>query len=173
MSAPLAPGSRGLTRSTISDTARTVSGQPGTIGGYARSRPTDESVGSLIAEAADEVSKLFRQEVDLARAELKLEARKAGRAAGMLGGAGFASYMVALFASLALTFALDAIMPTGWAALIVTALWGITAAVLYIVGRRRMRRCLAGAPPDGGDAPGGRAVAAPPDRIARERSIRR
>lgn len=41
----------------------------------------------------------------------------------MYGGAGFGGYMVALFASLAATFALANVMDTGWAALIVTAMW--------------------------------------------------
>ncbi|HYN92820.1 MAG TPA: phage holin family protein [Pilimelia sp.] len=99
----------------------------------------DQSIGSLIAEVADDVSKLFRQEVELAKAELKVEASKAGKAAGMLGGAGFAGYMVALFASLALMFGLDAIMPLGWAAVIVAVIWGIAGAVLYANGRKKMK----------------------------------
>jgi len=102
-------------------------------------RSDDQSIGSLIAEVADDVSRLFRQEVELAKAEIKAEATKAGKAAGMLGGAGFAGYMVALFASLALMFALDAVMPAGWAAVIVAVLWGAVGAVLYTIGRKRMR----------------------------------
>jgi hypothetical protein len=119
----------------------------GDLGGYgdsrtgrdARSMPADQSIGGLIAEVADDVSRLFRQEVELAKAELKIEARKAGKAAGMLGGAGFSGYMVALFISLAAMFALDAAMPTGWAALIIAVVWGIAAAVLYSIGRQRMK----------------------------------
>jgi hypothetical protein len=99
----------------------------------------DQSLGSLIAEVADDVSRLFRQEVELAKAEVKQEATKAGKAAGMLGGAGFAGWMVALFASLALMFGLAELMPIGWAALIVAVLWGIAAAVLFAVGRKRMK----------------------------------
>jgi hypothetical protein len=103
-------------------------------------RPSgDQSIGSLIAEVADDVSKLFRQEVELAKAELKQEATKAGKAAGMLGGAGFAGYMAVLFASLALMFGLAAIMPIGWSAVIVMAIWGIAAAALFVNGRKRMR----------------------------------
>ena len=30
-------------------------------------------------------------------------------------------------------------MPSGWAALIVTAIWAVTGAVLFAVGRQRMR----------------------------------
>jgi hypothetical protein len=127
VSAPLAPDAR-------ADRPEHLDPQNG-----ATRRSDDQSIGSLIAEVADDVSRLFRQEVELAKAEVKAEATKAGKAAGMLGGAGFAGYMVALFLSLALMFGLDAIMPTGWAAVIVAVLWGIAGAVLYTTGRKRMR----------------------------------
>jgi hypothetical protein len=105
----------------------------------ARGAADDQSIGGLIAEVADDVSRLFRQEVELAKAEIKQEATKAGKAAGMLGGAGLAGYMVALFVSLAAMFGLDAVMPAGWAAVIVAAVWGIVAAVLFSAGRKRMK----------------------------------
>jgi len=60
------------------------------------------SVGALISDVTSDLSTLMRQELELAKAEVKQEAVKAGRAAGMLGGAGFAGYMVALFLSIAL-----------------------------------------------------------------------
>nr|WP_205615896.1 phage holin family protein [Streptomyces harenosi] len=82
---------------------------------------------------------LFRQEVELAKAEIREEATRAGKAAGMYGGAGFAGYMVLLFLSLAAVLGLANVMDGGWAALIVTAVWGIVAAVLYQKGRARMR----------------------------------
>jgi hypothetical protein len=99
----------------------------------------DESIGSLIGAVAQDVSTLFRQEVALAKAELKAEAAKAGKAGGMLAGAGFAGYMVAVLLSLALVFALDAVMPLGWAAVIVAVLWAIVGGVLYSIGRKRMK----------------------------------
>ena len=107
---------------------------------YAAGTPrTDESIGNLISQVAGDVSTLFRQEVALAKAELKEEAVKAGKAGGMLAGAGFAGYMVAVLLSLALVFALGAIMPLGWAALIVAVVWAVVGGVLYAVGRKRMK----------------------------------
>jgi hypothetical protein len=103
------------------------------------STPRDESIGNLIGQVAGDVSTLFRQEVALAKAELKEEAVKAGKAGGMLAGAGFAGYMVAVLLSLALVFALGAVMPLGWAALIVAVIWAIVGGVLYAVGRNRMK----------------------------------
>jgi hypothetical protein len=97
------------------------------------------SVGALIGEVTNDLSTLMRQELELAKAELKQEASKTGKAAGMLGGAGFAGYMVALFLSIALWWALANGMDEGWAALIVAVIWAVVAAVLFSVGRKRMR----------------------------------
>src|SRR5215207_798563 len=103
----------------------------------AAGEPRDESIGTLMGQVAGDVSKLFRQEVALAKAELKEEAAKAGKAGGMLAGAGFAGYMVAVLLSLAVVFALGAVMPLGWAALIVAVVWAAIGGVLYTVGRNR------------------------------------
>ncbi len=97
------------------------------------------SVGELFSEVAQDLSTLMRQELALAKAEVKEEAVKAGRAAGMFGAAGFAGYMVLLFASIAAWWGLGAVMAKGWAALIVTAIWAVIGAALFAVARRRMR----------------------------------
>lgn len=98
----------------------------------------DRSLGDLVGEVADDLSTLVRQELQLARAELGGEAKKAGKAGGLLGGAGYAGHMVALFASLALMFALGALIPLGWSALVLAFLWGVVGAVLYSRGRREL-----------------------------------
>jgi hypothetical protein len=97
------------------------------------------SVGELIGEVAQDLSTLMRQELALAKAEVKEEAGKAGKAAGMLGAAGFAGYMVLLFASIAAWWGLAEVMAKGWGALVVTAVWAVAGAVLFAVGRRRIR----------------------------------
>ncbi len=102
-------------------------------------RGEDASVGELLSAVASDVQTLFQQEVELAKTEVKREATKAGKAAGMYGGAGFAGYMVLLFLSLAAVLGLANVMDGGWAALIVTAVWTVVAAVLYQRGRTRMR----------------------------------
>jgi Putative Actinobacterial Holin-X, holin superfamily III len=99
----------------------------------------DRSIGDLIGDISDDLSRLFRQEVDLAKAEIREEATKAGKAAGMLGGAGFAGYMVALLLTLAVVFALSNVMDPGWAAVIVAAVWAVVGAVLYVIGRNKLR----------------------------------
>lgn len=99
----------------------------------------ERSTGELLSRVTSDLQVLFRQEVELAKAEIKEEGTKAGKAAGMFGGAGFAGYMVLLFLSLAAMFGLAAVMDDGWAALIVAALWAVAAAVLYQMGRTKMR----------------------------------
>jgi F0F1-type ATP synthase assembly protein I len=64
---------------------------------------------------------------------------KAGKGAGLLGGAGAAGYLTLFFLSLALMFLLDSWMHTGWAALIVGVLWGVAAAVLALSGRKELK----------------------------------
>jgi hypothetical protein len=99
----------------------------------------DVSVGELLGNVSRDLSTLLRQELALAKAEVKQEAAKAGKGAGMLGGAGFAGYMVLLFGSLALWWALANVMDEGLSALIVAVLWAIAGAVLFAVGRKKIR----------------------------------
>ena len=97
------------------------------------------SIGELIGNISDDLSQLFRQEVELAKAELKQEASKAGQAAGMLGAAGFAGYLAVVLLSFAAVFGLANVMDAGWAALIVAAVWAIAGAVLFVKGRSRLK----------------------------------
>jgi uncharacterized membrane protein YqjE len=99
----------------------------------------ETSVGELIGNISNDLSQLFRQEVELAKVELKQEASKAGKAAGMLGAAAFAGYLVVILLSFALVAALSNVMDPGWAALIVAVLWGIVGAVLYANGRKKLK----------------------------------
>jgi len=99
----------------------------------------DLSLGQLVTEVTGDLQKLFRQELQLARIEMRDEAVKAGKAAGMLGGAGFSGYLAVVLASFAAVFGLGELMPLGWAALVVAAVWAIAAGVLFSTGRTRMR----------------------------------
>jgi uncharacterized membrane protein YqjE len=98
------------------------------------------SVGDLLGKVTTDLSTLMRQELDLAKVELKEEATKAGKASGVLAGAGAVGYLVLVFLALALMFALDTVMPIGWAALITAVVLGIVAAVLFVVGRKQFQQ---------------------------------
>ncbi|MCA1703764.1 MAG: phage holin family protein [Actinobacteria bacterium] len=99
----------------------------------------DNSVGELIGSVTRDLSTLLRQELELAKVEVKQEAVQTGRAAGLLGAAGFAGYLVVLFLSLALAAGLAQLMDLGWALVLVAAVWALAGGVLFSAGRRRLR----------------------------------
>lgn len=99
----------------------------------------DTSVGQLIGELAGDLSTLLRKEMELAKAELKIEVAKAGKGAGLLGGAGYAGLMLGVFASLTVMNLLDLAMPTWVAALLVTLLWAVAGFVLFSRGRQQIK----------------------------------
>jgi len=98
-------------------------------------RPT---AGELFSDVAADLSTLMRQEVELAKAELRQSATRAGKGAGLLAGAGISGYMVLLFASVAAWWGIGDTTGHGWSALIVAAIWLIVAAVLGLMGRREI-----------------------------------
>jgi hypothetical protein len=100
---------------------------------------SDESLGALVSQLTTDLSTLTRQELALAKAELQAEAKQAGKGAGLLGGAAFAGWMLALFVSLTVMWALSEVMHVAWAALIVAAIWAVVAAVLATSGRKALR----------------------------------
>jgi hypothetical protein len=85
------------------------------------------------------MSILMRQEVELAKVELRQSAARAGKGAGMLAGASVAGHFVLLFLSLALWWALGTLMGLGWSAAVVALIWGIVAAVLATTGRKELK----------------------------------
>ncbi|MEV0902488.1 phage holin family protein [Actinoplanes sp. NPDC049802] len=101
--------------------------------------PSQTSIGEIIGNISDDLSQLFRQEVALAKAEIRQEAVKAGKAGGMLGGAAFAGYLSVVLLSFALVFGLAEVMDAGWAALLVAIVWAAVGAVLYSTGRKKLK----------------------------------
>lgn len=103
------------------------------------------SLGDLLGEVTRDLSELMRQEINLAKAELKESGTRAGKGAGMLGGAGYAALMAIFFLSIALWWALGYLVGLGWSAVIVAIIWGVIAAVLYSLGRKQLKQ-VQGAP---------------------------
>lgn len=98
------------------------------------------SVGAIVGDIAQDMSTLIRQEMDLAKTELKTEVTRAGKGAGMLGGAGAAGYLMLFFLSFALMYLLAEVMPLWIAAVATGVVWGIVAAVLALRGRMEMKQ---------------------------------
>jgi uncharacterized membrane protein YqjE len=98
----------------------------------------EQPIGELVKQLASETTTLVRQELELAKAEMREKAGKAGPGFGMIGAAGG----VALLALGALTaffiLALDGVLPNWLAALIVAIVYGAIAAVLYMRGKQKV-----------------------------------
>lgn len=99
----------------------------------------DASLGELFAGLSSDMSSLLRDELSLAKVELKEEVTKVGRAGGMLGGAALAGYMTIVLLSFAAAWGLAEVMAVGWAFLIVAAAWAAAAGLLYLRGRDQLQ----------------------------------
>jgi F0F1-type ATP synthase assembly protein I len=99
----------------------------------------NRSLGEIVGDIATNMSTLVKQEIDLAKSEMKQEVTKVGKGAGMFGGAALAGFLTLVFVSFALAYLLDNWMAVELAALIVAVLWGIVAAVLAMVGRKNLK----------------------------------
>lgn len=101
----------------------------------------EQSLGELVSMATRDVSQLIRSEIELAKAELRNDAKRAGIGAGMFGAAGFFGYVALLFLSVALGLGLAAVGLPAWAAfLIVGGLYLLLAATVGMVGMLNLRR---------------------------------
>jgi hypothetical protein len=100
----------------------------------------DVSLGELVATATRDLSSLVRQEVALARVEIKRDVVAAGKGAGMFGGAGFAGVLGLVFLSVAAAYALGEVVPLGAGFLIVGAVYLLVAGVLALGGKKNLGR---------------------------------
>jgi uncharacterized membrane protein YqjE len=108
--------------------------------------PADASTPELISRLSEQSSRLVRDELRLAQAELLEKAKSLGRGAGMFGAAGLVAFFgIATMLTtviLALALAVDAWL----AALIVTVVLLGIAGVLIVVARRQVSRGLPATP---------------------------
>ena len=97
----------------------------------------EEPLSDLLRTATTDLATLFRQELDLAKVEMKEDVRQVGQIGGMFGAGAVCGYFALLFVSLALSWLLDDVMPRPLAFLLVAVPYAVGAAVLFIQGRRR------------------------------------
>jgi len=102
--------------------------------------PEERSIGELLGDVSRDLSTLMRQEVELAKAELRESASQAGRGAGLLTGAGVGAFLSVLFLSIALWWGLGYLIGNAWSAVVVAVVWGIVAAILAASGRTELTR---------------------------------
>jgi uncharacterized membrane protein YqjE len=121
---------------TAYDAATGVSGQPR----HVETQPQDDrSLGQIVGDISHDVTTLVRQEIDLAKTELRQEATTAGKGAGMLAAAAVTGLLTLLFLSWALIWLLDNWMPVELAALIIGLLWAVVTGVLAGMGRKKLQ----------------------------------
>jgi uncharacterized membrane protein YqjE len=114
---------------------------------------TDQSIGDLVSVAARDMSQLVRYEVDLAKLELKADAKRVGIGAALLGIAVFAACLVLMLLCFAFAYGLNALGIWLWASFLIVAgacvlIIGGAALVAYqmvrkLTGMSKTRRSLA------------------------------
>jgi hypothetical protein len=109
---------------------------------------TTASTAELIQRATEQVSRLVRDEFQLAKIELAEKGKRAGIGAGLFGGGGlFAFYGVAVLVAAAVLGLAEVLDP--WlAALVVGAVLLLLAGGLALAGRERVRGVGKGVPGD-------------------------
>ena len=102
---------------------------------------TKESLGDLVALAVSDISQLVRYEVDLAKLELKADARRLGIGATLFGMAAFVGCLVLMVLSFAYAYGLHTAGIWLWASfLIVAGTYVVLAALAILIGITRFKR---------------------------------
>ena len=113
-----------------------------------QTRDRDLPTADLVRQLSDQTSRLIRQEMALARAELTVKGKQAGIGAGLFGGAGVFG-LLALGALTATAIAALALAMDTWlAALIVTVVWAVVAGAMALLGKSRVQEALPPMPED-------------------------
>ena len=108
--------------------------------GVPMEEPRDgRSLGQIVGDISQDLTTLVRQEMDLAKTELRQEAATAGKGIGMLAGAAVTALLMLIFLSWAFTWLLDNWMPVEVAALVTALIWAVVTGVLASIGRTKLR----------------------------------
>lgn len=101
----------------------------------------DQSLGDLVALAVQDLSKLVKWEIDLAKLELKSDVKRLGIAGAMLAVAAFVACLVLVLACFALAYGLVSLGIWTWAAFLIVAGAGILlAGIAAGFGALKMRK---------------------------------
>ena len=108
----------------------------------------DTSTAELVKQLSEQTSRLARQEIELAKAELAIKGKRAGIGAGMFGGAGVLGlYAVGALIAAAIA-AMDTAMATWLAALIVGVVLAAAAGVVALTGKQKVQQAMPPVPED-------------------------
>ncbi len=112
----------------------------------------DASTADLLRELSEQTTRLVRQELELAKAEVSAKGKQVGIGAGMLGGAGVLGLYAAGALTAAAIAALSLALATWLAALIVAVIWAAAAGVAALIGKKKVREAMPPVPQDSVDS---------------------
>lgn len=98
------------------------------------------SIGAVLGDVTTNLSTLLRQEMALAKAEVRVSGARAGKGVGLLAGAGVAGLLLLVFISVSAWWGLGQYIENQWSALVVAGVWAVIALILYAVGRKELQR---------------------------------
>lgn len=106
-----------------------------------RSNVEDQSLGELVAAATGNVQKLVRAELELAKIELKADAKKAAIGGALFAIAGLIAGVIVILMSISFAYMLVGLGMWRWAAFaVVSGLYLLLAALLILIGWLRIRK---------------------------------
>ena len=105
--------------------------------------PVDEpelSIGELVGRLTSDFGELVQNHVQLAKEEITVEVKQAGRGAGLMGGSALSGWIALMLFSFALAWGLGEIWDNVWLGfLVVGLLWAFVAGALFMNGRRQLQ----------------------------------
>jgi uncharacterized membrane protein YqjE len=100
----------------------------------------DRSIGTIVKDLTADISMLIRSEIALLKLELKESAAKLGGGAAMMGAALFLALIGLAFLFVTITLGMVALgLPAWLSSLIVTVVLFIAAAILVILGKKKLQ----------------------------------
>jgi putative superfamily III holin-X len=100
----------------------------------------EQSLADLTRQLSLQTTQLARQEVDLAKAELRAKGKRAAAGAGMFGGAGVFGFYAFGALTACIIAAIAQALDVWLAALIVAVVYGLVAAILALRGKRSVQQ---------------------------------
>lgn len=102
--------------------------------------PTDQSLGTLVANVTANVSSLIRLEIELLKSELAEQAKQGVVGIAMVAVAGLLAILALVLGSFAAVYGFAQVMPIWAAFLVVAGIYLLVGAVLAFVASRRFRK---------------------------------
>ena len=107
---------------------------------------TDPTIGRLVSDASRDLSSLVRNEIRLAKSEIQISVKAGGLGIAMFVAAGFFAMMALIMLSVAIAYFINwngQGLSLHWAFLIVFGFYLLVAAVLGLVGFRKVKKVRA------------------------------